>query len=509
MHPWIVAAALAMPSVAAAEPVPEPPADTTAPGPAETTAPPGPAEPAAEPQPAKPKGKAGGKAKVGGKAKAGGGTAEASGSAEADADSSGEGEGTSVRYTDPGKTRERNDDKWIYRWAPQRNMAEVGIYGGVWFPSRHLELYASLANMPGVGLQLLKVVAPEVGGRAGYYPSRFLGVELEGGVMPTRTLDTDGRATAWTVRGHLVAQLGLWSITPFLLVGTGVLGMSSEAVPMGLGADQDVAIHFGGGAKFYINRWIQLRLDIRDVVSNRVGVGDGLTSSPEILLGLSLTLGRKKEREAEKARPGAGDKDGDGVLDRDDYCVDVFGVPPRGCPQVCIDDRDGDGLSDPVDKCPDDPESRNGFEDRDGCPDEVPPELADLTGIMEGITFDTDKDTIKSSSKTQLDQAVEVMKKYPELRVRVTGHTDSRGPYRHNVDLSQRRAKAVKRYMVVDGGIDKDRIETQGFGPDQPIDTNDTPEGRAKNRRIEFTIIQDTEGVAVETKAGEAKEIVD
>lgn len=319
--------------------------------------------------------------------------------------------------------------------------------------------------------------------------------------MPTRTLDSGGRATAWTVRGHVVGQLGLWSVTPFLLVGTGVIGMASDGPPTGIGSDQDVAIHFGGGVKVYVNRSIQLRLDIRNVASNRVGVGDGLTSSPEILLGLSVTLGRRKERNPEKARPGAGDRDGDGVLDRDDFCPDVFGEPPRGCPQVCIDDSDGDGLSDPVDQCPADPETRNGFEDGDGCPDEVPPELADLSGVMEGITFDTDKDSIKGTSKPVLDQAVEVMKKFPELRVRVTGHTDARGPYRHNVDLSQRRAKSVKRYMV-QAGVDDGRIETAGVGPDQPIDTNDTPEGRAHNRRIEFTIIQDTEGVAVDTKTG-------
>jgi outer membrane protein OmpA-like peptidoglycan-associated protein len=393
----------------------------------------------------------------------------------------------------------KNRDKWIHRWAPVRHMVEIGIYGGVWFPSKHLELFGPDPDLPRFGNQRLRLVAPEVGLRAAYFPSRFVGVEIEGGVMPTKTKDTDQSATAWALRGHVIAQLGLWSITPFLLVGTGVLGISSDPAPSALGSEQDVTIHFGGGAKFYINRWVQLRLDIRDVVSNRVGVGEGLTSSPEILLGLSVTLGRKKEK---KARPGAGDRDGDRILDRDDYCPDVFGTPPRGCPQVCIDDSDGDGLSNPVDQCPTEPETRNGYKDRDGCPDEVPPELDDLSGVMEGINFDTDKDTIKSGSKPRIDKAVEVMKKYPELKVRVSGHTDSQGPYRHNVDLSKRRAQAVKRYMV-DQGIDDSRVETEGFGPDQPIDTNETVEGRAKNRRIEFTIIQDAEGVAVETKAGD------
>jgi outer membrane protein OmpA-like peptidoglycan-associated protein len=484
-HSWIVAAALGMPSVAlAAEPEPEPLPDEAAPS-----------EPA-EPAEAKPKakGKAGGKAKV----ELGGG-AEASGGSSGEGDAAGSAD-TSVRYTEPGK--KRDESKWIHRWAPQNGMAEVGVYGGVWFPSRHLELYAPNPMLPNSGRQLLRVAAPDFGVRAGYYPLRFVGVEVEGGLMPARLRDSDARALPWTVRGHVVGQLGLWSVTPFLLVGTGILGVSSDAPPASLGSEQDVAIHFGGGVKVYVNRWIQLRLDIRDVVSNRAGVGEGLTSSPEILLGLSVTLGRKKARDPQKAKPGVGDRDGDGILDRDDYCPDVFGVPPRGCPQVCVDDRDGDGLSDPVDQCPDEPETRNGYQDGDGCPDEVPPELGDLSGVMEGINFDTDKDSIKAASKPRIDKAVDVMKKYPALKVRISGHTDSQGPYRHNVDLSKRRAQSVKRYMV-ESGIDASRIETEGFGPDQPIDTNDTAEGRAKNRRIEFAITQDTEGVTVETKPGD------
>lgn len=452
-YPWIVAASLGISGVAAAQPAPEPSPESSG-------------------------------SEAGSEAEAG-----ASGGASLGGDSDADGQ-ASVRFSERGQNKERDTDKWIYRWAPQRGMAEIGVYGGVWFPSRHLELFAPTEGFPDDGHQLLRVVAPEIGVRAGYYPLRFFGVEIEGGAMPTRTLDSEGRATAWTVRGHLVAQLGLWSITPFILAGTGVLGVASAGPPEGIGSEQDVAIHFGGGAKFFINRWIMLRLDVRNVVSNRLGVGEGITSSPEILLGLSVTLGRRKEKQEEKPRPAAGDRDGDRVLDRDDYCPDLFGNPPRGCPEVCIDDRDGDGLADPADSCPDQPESRNGFEDADGCPDEVPPELAELSGVIEGIKFDTDKATIKPGSRANIDKAVEVMKKFPEIRVRITGHTDSIGGYRHNVDLSQRRAKSVKRYMV-GNGIDQSRIETAGYGPDQPIDTNDTVEGRANNRRIEFSIIEE------------------
>jgi outer membrane protein OmpA-like peptidoglycan-associated protein len=412
--------------------------------------------------------------------------AAAAPAAEASADTSAE---ESVEVEDGRRLSARGGpkdrDKWIYRWAPVRNMVEIGAYGGVWFPSRHIELFQPEPSLPDNGHQLLRKVTPDFGLRVGYYPLRFFGVEAEGGLMPTRTEGTDARAIPWHLRGHVVGQLGLWSITPFLLVGTGLIGVSSDAAPQGIGSEQDVAIHFGGGAKFYINRWVQLRLDIRDVVSNRRGVGEGLTSSPEILLGLSVTLGRKKQR---KARPSNDDRDGDRVRDVDDFCPDVFGEAPRGCPTVCIDDNDADGLPNPDDKCPEDPESRNGFEDADGCPDEVPPELSDLAGVMEGIQFDTDKDSIKSSSRPQLDNAVQVLGKFPNLRVRVVGHTDAQGGYRHNIDLSKRRALAVKKYLV-EAGVDDSRIETAGVGPDEPIETNDTAEGRAKNRRIEFLIL--------------------
>ncbi|MCR9163338.1 MAG: OmpA family protein [Nannocystaceae bacterium] len=409
-----------------------------------------------------------------------------------------EGTGESGRQLSArGESKDR--DKWIYRHAPTRGMAELGVYGGLWFPNRRIELFEPTEGLADDGHQPFRRLAPEVGLRAGYYPFRFFGAELEGGVMPGRTRDTGNPATAWTVRGHLVGQIGLWSITPFLLVGTGILGVSGDAPPASLGTEQDVAIHFGGGAKFFVNDRILLRLDVRNVVSNRLGVAEGLASSPEALLGLSVTLGRKKER---RARPTTSDRDGDRIIDRDDYCPDVYGPGPRGCPQVCIDDNDGDGLENPVDACPDEPESRNGFEDKDGCPDEVPPELEELAGIMEGITFDTDKDTIKPASKNTIDNAVDVMKRYPDIKVRITGHTDSQGGYRHNVDLSRRRAESVRRYMV-DAGIAGDRIETRGVGPDEPIATNETAAGRALNRRIVFTVLG--EDGPVKAKGAKAK----
>jgi len=77
----------------------------------------------------------------------------------------------------------------------------------------------------------------------------------------------------------------------------------------------------------------------------------------------------------------------------------------------------------------------------------------------------------------------------PDVKLKILGHTDSKGDRAHNLDLSQRRALAVKKYLV-DHGIDDARLTTDGFGPDKPIDSNDTKAGRANNRRIEFELVQ-------------------
>ena len=403
------------------------------------------------------------------------GEASIAGSTEAAGEATAEGEPGDSPLDDGEPEPDQDDDeRWIDRFAPERNMVELGIYGGVIFPSPNIELFEADPDLPEQGRKQYRLVAPDVGLRAGYYPIRHFGIEAEGGVMPA-SLREGGAATIWTVRGHLVGQVGLWRLTPFAVLGVSALGVASPRDAVG--SEADVGIHYGLGLKFFINHWLMLRLDVRDNLSNRVGVGEGVTHSPEILLGLSVTLNRRTERPLR-------DRDQDGIPDRDDQCPREPGPAPTGCPP----DEDGDEIPDAEDACPTEPETRNGFEDDDGCPDEVPAEFADLAGILEGINFDTDKDKIKAESKPILERAVEVLAQFPDVRIEISGHTDSRGGYEHNVDLSQRRAESVKRYLV-DAGIDAARIETRGAGPNEPIATNDTAEGRAKNRRIEVKIL--------------------
>ncbi|MCH9683272.1 MAG: OmpA family protein, partial [Deltaproteobacteria bacterium] len=180
------------------------------------------------------------------------------------------------------------------------------------------------------------------------------------------------------------------------------------------------------------------------------------------------------------------DTDGDGILDPDDACVDVPGVVEyKGCP---IPDTDGDGILDPEDKCVTEPETFNGFDDEDGCPDEIPQEVKSFTGVIEGIYFDTNKDTIKAQSRAKLDKAAEVLTKFPTVKLEISGHTDSRGKPAHNTDLSRRRAESVKLYLI-EHGVDASRLQTRGAGPDEPIADNRKKSGRAKNRRIEFRVV--------------------
>jgi len=109
--------------------------------------------------------------------------------------------------------------------------------------------------------------------------------------------------------------------------------------------------------------------------------------------------------------------------------------------------------------------------------------------VLENVYFDIDKDDLLPESITSLGKLLKILEEHPEMKVEIGGHTSSVGGFGHNMELSQNRAKSVKRFLVVQG-IDHLRVKTEGYGPTEPIDTNDTPEGRAKNRRVEIKILK-------------------
>lgn len=188
--------------------------------------------------------------------------------------------------------------------------------------------------------------------------------------------------------------------------------------------------------------------------------------------------------------PSAGpvrDRDGDGVPDDEDLCPDEPGSAELdGCP-----DDDGDGIPNREDKCPNQP----GPPEHDGCPlgeREARVEIRSKRILLnDSITFDTGKDSIKSESFPLLDQVVALLAEHAEMRrIRVEGHTDNVGNAAYNKDLSARRAASVVRYLV-GKGVAQSRLVPVGYGFEQPITSNATALGRAKNRRVVFTILEE------------------
>lgn len=160
--------------------------------------------------------------------------------------------------------------------------------------------------------------------------------------------------------------------------------------------------------------------------------------------------------------------------------------PPAPEPvKVVPVDSDHDGVFDPSDQCPDTPAGST--VDANGCP---PPKLkAGDVVVLQGVNFETDSAVLKPEAIVILDPAVAELLRQPALKVAISGHTDSTGSLENNQKLSEQRADAVRDYLV-SLGIAAERLHAAGFGETAPLDGNDTPEGRARNRRVELKIVE-------------------
>ena len=229
------------------------------------------------------------------------------------------------------------------------------------------------------------------------------------------------------------------------------------------------------------------------------------------------------------------DRDKDGLLDVDDACPDVPGVKnddpkKNGCPPP--KDSDGDGITDDVDACPTEagvanvdpskhgcpaPKDTDGdgiLDAEDACPDKAGPADPDpkkhgcpkaqidkgQIKIIEQVQFATNSAKILPASDPVLNAVLEILRDHPEItKVNVEGHTDNRGGKGYNKDLSKRRAASVAKWLV-DKGIEAKRLSSAGFGMERPLDSNDTEDGRQKNRRVEFHIQANEGSTTVKTK---------
>jgi OOP family OmpA-OmpF porin len=250
-------------------------------------------------------------------------------------------------------------------------------------------------------------------------------------------------AEAWM--GRLEAQYNITQISdrlvPFLAVGAGAVKTDSDQ--LGYDSNTDFLLDYGGGLKLYITPAIALRGDIRHaIVFPKDDANDNdYFSNVLYTVGLMFALGGKEEVKEEVTPP-----------------------PPPPAPAPVVE------VAPP--------------------PPPPPPKEEQGAYVFRNIYFDFDKASIKAESEPILDEVSDFLKANPNLKMEIQGHTDSKGTAAYNLKLSDRRAEAVKAYLVKDEAIKPDRLTSKGYGLTKPVATNDTEEGRAKNRRVEFAPIK-------------------
>ena len=239
--------------------------------------------------------------------------------------------------------------------------------------------------------------------------------------------------------------------------------------------------------------------------------GDGIPDRDDACLS---TAGVASDDPSVNGCPKRPDRDGDGVVGGSDHCPDQPAGPtpdPQrpGCPMpdsdVCsreatgprgdsgkkgcpLKDRDGDGVLDADDACPDQSGKVTLEREKNGCP--LVEVKEDKIEIRQQLFFSSNSAEILPESIAVLEEVAQAINASPQIqRLSVNGHTDASGNAQRNRTLSLLRAESVRR-LLVERGVDAARLEAHGFGGDQPLESNDTPEGRAKNRRVEFLIVE-------------------
>jgi OmpA-OmpF porin, OOP family len=173
------------------------------------------------------------------------------------------------------------------------------------------------------------------------------------------------------------------------------------------------------------------------------------------------------------------DTDMDGIADAYDACPTEKGpFSTNGCK-----DSDNDGVADSKDNCPD----KAGSMANNGCPEEKTTPITPFTGNISDITFEYNRYDLTNEARSILDGVAEYMAMNPSAKLRINGHTDDTGAEMKNKTLSINRAEAVAIYLQ-SKGVAKARLTTKGYGKDMPKATNDTPEGKQMNRRVEIKV---------------------
>lgn len=287
-------------------------------------------------------------------------------------------------------------------------------------------------------------------------------------------------------------------IKPFAIGG---IGFVQEDV----NADKHLhlGLSLGGGAivPMALNGWA-LRLDARvqPQANSESVAGDDYLLDYAVNLGIQMPMTwfydrpvtvRAEECPLAVVDPDTGrrdcvtDSDGDGVADTKDECPGTdegAAVDAKGCIKVrASGDVDNDGVADNRDDCPGTP--RGLKVDEAGC-------VVAQKSAVQGVTFELNAARLTAEGRATLDGLAQTLSKQEDLKAEIAGHTDSIGNEAFNTQLSQRRADAVRAYLI-EQGVEAERLTAVGYGELEPVDTNETDEGRKANRRVEFRIRAD------------------
>ncbi|HHO76498.1 MAG TPA: OmpA family protein, partial [Deltaproteobacteria bacterium] len=293
-----------------------------------------------------------------------------------------------------------------------------------------------------------------VGLGLGYNITSNLGIEAM-----VNTVDTKGDFgfDASALVSHVD---GLYHFNPekklvlYLAAGVGLIRIDYDSFLHS--NDTDMLVNYGAGLKYFVDKSVALRADVRHIISF------GPTNNNlRYTLGLLFPFGGKSQLSQKSGQTA---------------------VLPES-------DSDGDGVPDHLDKCPD---THKGVAvDRYGCP-RTQPTGAEVTErgtyVFRNIQFDTGKATIKQGSYAVLDNVVMFLRDNPDMNMEIQGHTDNIGSEAFNVTLSESRAGAVLEYLQ-SKGVESGRLTSKGYGSSMPVADNDTGQGRALNRRVEFAPI--------------------
>jgi len=290
-----------------------------------------------------------------------------------------------------------------------------------------------------------------LGLRAGYNFTKYFGLEGYAHYVPTSIVwggghsNSDIKFVGYGIEG-IVNLLPNGAFVPFLAVGVGGAHYSNAFENTTENKRDKITADYGVGVKYFLSENVALRADVRHIIpfadthNNLLGT-----------VGLTFAFGGAKKA-APAPEPAPAPAPAPAAL----APAPVVAPPPPPPPVV-----------QEVKK-----------------PAAAAPAIVEKGRVTLNVLFDTNKAVIKKSSFREVDNLITVMKDYPELKVTIEGHTDNVGSAASNKKLSQRRADAVKKYMV-SKGIDASRLEAVGFGLEKPIASNATKEGRAKNRRVE------------------------